>query len=391
MNGEARSHEKIVLVLQGGGALGAYQAGAYEALCEGGQMPHCIAGISIGALNAAIIAGNPPEQRAAKLRQFWELVSSRLLLPPIAEDDVSRRLFVEASAALVASTGVPGFFQPRVPPAVVMPPSTPEAISVYDTEPLRATLQELVDFDLLNSGQTRYAIGTVEVLTGNMRYFDTGKGDRITPEHVMASGALPPGLPPVMIDGEPYWDGGLVSNTPLQYVLDHSGPRHDMVVFQIDLFSAKGQMPETLLDVAQREKDIRYSSRTRFNTDMFRQMQNMRRAIKRLDRVVPDEVKDSLDWKLLSSVGCSAAITIVHLIHRRAAYATHSNDYEFSRFSVEENWNAGRKDVERTLTHPAWLNREPPKEGVTVLDLTKEIDVVGQAIVQQNGAQRRHA
>ena len=327
-------NEKIVLVLQGGGALGAYQAGAYEALCEAGLAPEWVAGISIGALNSAIIAGNPPEMRVPRLRQFWELVSSRLLLPPIAEDDVSRRIFVEASAALVASTGVPGFFQPRVPPAIVMPPSTPEAISVYDTQPLRTTLHDLVDFDLLNSGQTRFSIGAVEVTTGNMRYFDTGKGDKITPDHVMASGALPPGLPPIVIDGEPYWDGGLVSNTPLQYVLDGAGPRHDSVVFQIDLFSAKGPMPETLLDVAQREKDIRYSSRTRLNTDIFRQMQTMRRAIKRLENQLPDEVRTSLDWKLLSSISCNAAITIVHLIHRRAAYSTHSNDYEFSRAGI---------------------------------------------------------
>lgn len=367
-------NEKIVLVLQGGGALGAYQAGAYEALCEGGLVPDWVAGISIGALNAAIIAGNPLEKRVAKLRQFWELVSSRLLLPPIGDDDVSRRIFVEASAAIVASTGVPGFFEPRVPPAVVMPPSTPAAISVYDTHPLRATLLELVDFDLLNSGRTRYSIGAVEVLTANMRYFDTGKGDRITPEHVMASGALPPGLPPIVIDGKPYWDGGLVSNTPLQYVLDGTGPRQDMVVFQIDLFSAKGQMPETLLDVAQREKDIRYSSRTRLNTDVFRQMQSMRRAIRRIESQLPDELRTSLDWRLLSELGCNAAITIVHLIHRRAAYSTHSNDYEFSRFSVEKNWLGGRLDVERTLQHPEWINREPPKEGVKVLDCTKDLD-----------------
>jgi NTE family protein len=388
---QTRRHEKKVLVLQGGGALGAYQAGAYEALCEGGLMPEWVAGISIGALNAAIIAGNAPETRVGKLRQFWELVSSRLLLPPLGADDVSRRLFVEASAALVASTGVPGFFQPRVPPAVVMPPSTPEAISVYDTEPLRTTLMELIDFDLLNSGRTRYSIGAVAVKTGNMRYFDTGRGDRITPEHVMASGALPPGLPPIMIDGEPYWDGGLVSNAPLQYVLDGSGPRHDMVIFQIDLFSAKGQMPETLLDVVQREKDIRYSSRTRFNTDMLRQLQTMRRAIRRIDHLLPEDVKTSLDWKLLSSMGCSAAITIVHLIHRRAAYSTHSNDYEFSRFSVEENWLGGRKDVERTLRHPQWINRQPPKEGVTVLDCTKDIDAAAQAAVGEAGPQRRRA
>lgn len=377
-----KSNEKIVLVLQGGGALGAYQAGAYEALCEGSLVPGWVAGISIGALNAAIIAGNPIEDRVPRLRQFWELVSSRLLLPPISEDDASRRLFVEASAALVASTGVPGFFEPRIPPVVLMPVANPEALSLYDTAPLRATLLDLVDFDFLNSGATRFSIGAVEVATGNMRYFDTGKGDRITPEHIMASGALPPGLPPIAIDGELYWDGGLVSNTPLQYVLDYAGPREDMSIFQIDLFSAKGSLPQTLLDVAQREKDIRYSSRTRLNTDIFRRTQEIRRAVERLEQLLPNDLKSHPDWKLLSEFGCSASITIVHLIHRRAAYTTHSNDYEFSRFSVEEHWIDGRKDVDHTLHHPQWINRQPPKDGVTVLDCTKDLDAK---------AARRHA
>ena len=190
----------------------------------------------------------------------------------------------------------------------------------------------------------------------------------------MASGALPPGFPPVTIDGEPYWDGGLVSNTPLQYVLDGGGPREDMCVFQLDLFSAKGPMPETLFDIGQREKDIRYSSRTRLNTDAFRQMQTLRRAIRRLEKVLPDDVKASLDWQLLSSIGCDAAVTIVHLIHRRAAYWTQANDYEFSRYTIDEHWNCGKDDVERTMRHPAWKNRERPEEGVTVLDLTKELD-----------------
>ena len=232
--------EKTVLVLQGGGALGAYQAGAYEALCEAGHTPNWVAGISIGSVNAAIIAGNPPEKRAERLREFWDRVSSWLLGRPLANDDNSRRIFNETSAALAAASGVPGFFEPRVPPAVLMPQGTPEAISVYDTSPLRATLLELVDFDLLNSGLVRVSLGAVQVKTGNMKYFDTARGQTVGPEHVMASGALPPGFPPIEIDGQPYWDGGLVSNTPLQFVLEKSGPREDMVIFQIDLFSAKG-------------------------------------------------------------------------------------------------------------------------------------------------------
>ena len=365
--------EKPVLVLQGGGALGAYQAGAYEALCDTGYMPTWLAGISIGALNAAIIAGNPPDRRVARLRTFWERVSSRLLAWPLGTDDNSRRIFNETSATLAAVGGVPGFFEPRVPPAVFMPQGTPAAISVYDTHPLHTTLMELVDFDLLNSGAVRLSVGAVQVLTGNMKYFDTAK-QWVGPEHVMASGALPPGFPPIEIDGEPYWDGGLVSNTPLEYVLERSGPRQDMCIFQIDLFSAKGCLPETLFDIGQREKEIRYSSRTRLNTDIFREMQTIRRAIRHLRTMVPAEFGDNADWQILDRVACDAAITIVLLIHRRAAYWTQSNDYEFSRYSMEEHWAAGRADVEHTLNHPDWKNRTRPEEGVAIFDLTRDMD-----------------
>jgi NTE family protein len=365
--------EKTVLVLQGGGALGAYQAGAYEALAESGEMPSWVAGVSIGAINSAIIAGNSPNRRVERLRAFWDAVSSWLPGKPLANDDNSRRVFNETSAALAAISGVPGFFSPRIPPAVLSPQGTRAAISLYDTSPLKETLLELVDFDLLNSGAMRLSIGAVNVLTGNLQYFDTDH-QRIGPEHVMASGALPPGFPPVEIGGEPYWDGGLVSNTPLQQVLEHSGPRQNMCIFQIDLFSARGDMPDNLFEVPQREKEIRYSSRTRLNTDIFCELQAMRRAIRQLRGKLPPEFDDDPHWQLLDRLSCNAAITIVQLIHRRAAYWTESNDYEFSRYSIEEHWQAGRADVLRTLNHPAWKNRVPPEEGVRVLDLTREID-----------------
>jgi NTE family protein len=365
--------EKTVLVLQGGGALGAYQAGAYEALAIAGHRPSWVAGISIGAVNSAIVAGNPPEKRVERLREFWERVSSRLLAWPLAYDDNSRRIFNETSATFSAVGGVPGFFEPRVPPAVFQPQGTPEAISVYDTSPLKETLLELVDFDLLNSGAVRLSVGAVQVLSGNMKYFDTAK-QIVGPEHIMASGALPPGFPPIEIDDEPYWDGGLVSNTPLEYVLERTGPREDMVIFQVDLFSARGCMPETLFDIAQREKEIRYSSRTRLNTDIFRETQTIRRAIRHLRGKLPDELCGNPDWQLLDSVSCDAAVTIVLLIHRRAAYWTQSNDYEFSRYSMDEHWLAGSEDVELTLNHPEWKSRTRPEEGVSVLDLTRHLD-----------------
>ena len=216
---ECPANAKRVLVLQGGGALGSYQAGAYDALCTHEFDPTWVAGISIGAINAAIIAGNPKEQRVARLKEFWELVSSPVLWRPIVKGDQTRSAFNEASAAWIAAFGVPGFFTPRVPPAPLWPRGTPQAISYYDTAPLRETLTRLVDFDLVNEKHVRLSVGAVNVRTGNFAYFDNAN-EKIGPEHIMASGALPPGFPPVEIDGEHYWDGGLVSNTPLDYVLD---------------------------------------------------------------------------------------------------------------------------------------------------------------------------
>jgi NTE family protein len=190
----------------------------------------------------------------------------------------------------------------------------------------------------------------------------------------MASGALPPGFPPIEIDDQPYWDGGLVSNTPLQFVLEKSGPREDMVIFQIDLFSAKGPVPQNLFEIAQREKEIRYSSRTRLNTDIFCELQAIRRAVRHLRPTLSEQLAGNADWQLLDRLSCDAAITIVQLIHRRAAHWTQSNDYEFSRFTMEEHWASGRADVEHTLNHPEWKNRARPKEGVKVLDLTRDFD-----------------
>jgi NTE family protein len=363
--------ERIVLVLQGGGALGAYQAGAYEQLAGAKYQPSWVAGISIGAINAAIIAGNEPKARVPRLREFWDGVSSKLTGAPFAPGVDARAMFNRSSAAISASAGIPGFFAPRVPPAALRPAGTLEAISHYDTAPLRATLERLVDFDRLNSGAVRLSVGAVNVATGNFAYFDTARMT-LGPEHVMASGALPPGFPPVEIDGQLYWDGGLVSNTPLHYVLDDGGPREDMCVFQIDLFNARGPVPNTIWEVEHRQKDIRFSSRTRLNTDVFRQRQKLRQAARRLCAKLPEELKSDPDALLLDILGCDAAVSIVHLIHRRAAYQLGSKDYEFSRISIEEHWKAGQDDVKRTLRQPAWRNRTRPEDGVAIFDLTRD-------------------
>jgi len=360
--------ERMILVLQGGGALGAYQAGAYEALAEAGLEPHGVAGISIGAINGAIIAGNPPGKRVARLREFWESISAGLATSPFTGNEL-RTALNEWNAANVVAFGVPGFFSPRIPPPFLMPPGARGANSFYSTDPLRHTLETLVDFDELNSGRMRYAAGAVEIASGNLNYFDT-KDQKIAVAHVMASCALPPGFPPVMIEDKYYWDGGVVSNSPLQYVLE-SGERatSDLCLFQVDLFSARGRQPEGLPDVVQREKEIRYSSRTRLNTDFEMRIQMLRRAVHRLLGKLPESLRDDADVNLLREHACTSSVTVVHLIHRRTAYERFSMDYEFSRLSMLEHWQAGLEDVRHTLNQPEWLNRKKP-DGVLVLDLT---------------------
>ena len=362
-----------VLVLQGGGALGSYQAGAFQALCHQGFEPDWIAGISIGAINAAIIAGNPPERRVPRLKEFWELVSSPVPWNPVVKTDCGRNAFNEASAALVAAFGVPGFFTPRFPPAPLWPPGSPQSQSYYDTAPLRATLERLVDFDRINDLQTRLSVGAVSVTTGNFRYFDNVEfsklGKKIGPEHIMASGALPPGFPSIEIDGEHFWDGGIASNTPLDYVLDEETVR-DLLIFQVDLFSARGPLPETLLEAAEREKDIRYSSRTRMNTDKNKQAHNTRMALCELIAKLPDQLKNDPSVEALRAAVRENTVTVVHLIYRSKNHESSSKDYDFSHVGMVEHWSAGVRDVHLSMRHKEWLQRPQSGEAMVTYDLT---------------------
>jgi NTE family protein len=359
--------ERHVLVLQGGGALGAYQAGAYAELAAAGLAPDWVAGISIGAINAAIIAGNAPSERVAKLRAFWERVSSVLPLDEPLPGDAGRRAYSEFAATFGALFGVPGFFAPRFPPAMLRAPGGPAATSHYDTEPLARTLADLVDFSLIGKRGVRLSVGAVDVETGNFAYFDSDHGP-LTPAHVMASGALPPGFPPVEIDGRLYWDGGIVSNTPLHYVMEEHRSAEPMCIFQVDLFSARGPVPRTLAEVAQREKEIRYSSRTRMNTDMERELAEVRAALARLARRLPPELRDDADLRFLMGKVRETPVSIVHLINRREPWQTQSKDYEFSRLTVDTLWENGRRDVGRMLANKAWQNRDPLRPGVQVFD-----------------------
>jgi len=272
---------------------------------------------------------------------------------------------------------VPGFFRPRFPPEPFQPRGSLEAISYYDTAPLKSTLERLVDFDRINSGPVRLSVGAVNVRTGNFEYFDSTK-QTIDARHIMASGALPPGFAPVEIDGEHYWDGGLVSNTPLQYVLDQPGKRR-RVVFQVDLFAARGTVPTTLAEVTEREKDIRFSSRTRLNTTNELDRQVVAQAAKRLIDKLPLEWRDDPDVRALSRVRCETGVDVVHLIYRSKHYETQSKDYEFSRLSMREHWDAGRADMAHTLHDPRWLMHEPATTGVHVFDLTADQPTVAEA------------
>src|SRR3977135_2960678 len=326
-----------VLVLQGGGALGSYQAGAYQALCPFDFEPEWIAGISIGAINAAIIAGNPREKRVGRLKEFWQTVSSPVSWNPVVKGDRARSLFNETSAALIATFGVPGFFTPRIPPAPLWPQGSPQSQSYYDTAPLRGTLERLVDFDRINDVKTRLSVGAVGVTSGNFTYFDNvtfkKQGKKIGPEHIMASGALPPGFPSSEIDGEHFWDGGIASNTPLDYVLDED-LANDLLIFQVDLFSARGPLPISLLEAAEREKDIRFSSRTRMNTDKNKQVHHTRKALRDLLSKLPDELKSDPSVKFLCEVSKESTVTVVHLIYRSKNYESSSKDYDFARVGM---------------------------------------------------------
>ena len=418
--------ECIALLLQGGGALGAYQAGVYEALAEAALEPDWVAGISIGAINAALIAGNAPEERVGKLRRFWETVTadpvtgamfgtadaetslldgvaeaaalavaaplalassptrdeavrnwqeairdalaglSRLEAPVPLGGDLARKWANHWEAATALLHGAPGMFAPRPLHPFLHPSGTDGATSFYDTSALKRTLERLVDFDRINAGEMRFSVGAVNVASGNFVYFDNLTHE-IRAEHVMASGALPPGLPAVEIDGEHYWDGGLVSNTPLQWVLE-CADRQDTLAFQVDLWSARGAVPRTLLEAVTRQKEIQYSSRTRASSDQFKKEQRLRSALADLMAKLPQNLRDTPEFVLLRPEADRAVYNIVQLIYRSKHYEGDSKDFEFSRRSMREHWAAGRSDTVRTLRDPEVLERPISPDGVFIFD-----------------------
>jgi NTE family protein len=367
----ATPFESVALLLQGGGALGAYQAGVYERLAESDIEPTWIAGISIGAINSAIIAGNRREDRVARLRDFWNMVSEPRdngwgnYLGGFWSGDMARDWLGRFSAGSVAARGVPGFFMPRMPPPYLFADGG-GATSYYDTTALKSTLERLVDFDRLNAGTMRFSVGAVNVRTGNFSYFDN-EAQVIRAEHVMASGALPPAFDAVEIDGEFYWDGGLVSNTPLDWVLS-SRSGLDTLMFQVDLWSASGPLPKDLTEVAVRMKEVQFSSRTRASTDAFRKSQRLRATFNEIVTLMPPELANTPQVRMLVREADPALYNIVQLVYRSASYEGQSKDFEFSRRTMEEHWRAGYDDAATTLAHPEVLTLPTTPEGVAIYD-----------------------
>ncbi|WP_334159114.1 patatin-like phospholipase family protein [Oryzomicrobium sp.] len=369
------SYQTVALVLQGGGALGAYQAGVFEGLAAAGLQPNWVAGISIGALNAAIIAGNPPSRRVERLQEFWQTICRPPFFPPTPLGPLDVKDWPASLAELMNSweawravtEGQNGFFLPRPPFTGGRPPG-PDTASYYDTAPLKATLESLVDFERINDpGAMRVSVGAVNVRTGNFVYFDNTR-ERLRPEHFMASGALPPGFPAVEIDGEFYWDGGVVSNTPLQYVLA-TPPRRHSLVFQVDLWSARGDLPADLPEVMLRQKDIQYSSRTRTITDAMAHMQRQRRLLRELMELVPETEHRNPWYRRAAEEACDRLFNVIHLIYRDKACEGHYKDYQFGALTMREHWKSGLADIGHTLDHPEWLEMPTPEQPFVTHDV----------------------
>ncbi len=376
----ARAYEARALVLQGGGALGAYQAGVYEGLNEAGIELTDLAGISIGALNAAIIAGNPAERRVERLHTFWNTICQPYIGPaanPMVEhslfqiNDLARQFLGAVHAGSALMVGQKGFFRPRFPPAALAAALDPASVGHYDTRPLKDTLESLCDFDRINDSGLHVSVGAVNVRTGNFVYFDNRR-TRLQPEHFMASGALPPAFPAIEIDGEYYWDGGLVSNTPLSRVLEQNLAR-DTLVFQVDLWSARGPVPRSLSEVGDRIQDIRYSSRTRMVTDQMQTYRKMQRLLREvLDRVPAKQRTGDAACRQAAELACGKRSNIIHLIYRDKPYEQHFRDYQFGLATMREHWATGLQDIRNTLAHPRYLAMPDNVAGFVTHDVHRD-------------------
>ena len=349
---------QTVMVLQGGGALGAYQVGVFEALHEAGIAPQWVIGTSIGAINAALIAGSKPDERLDKLTEFWSRVQNDQLVP----GGLPNWIATATRNMMAITAGVPAFFSPN-PIAFSSPHHRlgAEAAGYYSVAPLRRTLENLVDLEQLNSGDVRITVGASCVRTAEMRYFDS-RDMPLSVDHIMASGALPPGFPPVRIDGELYWDGGILSNTPVEVVFDDN-PRKDSLVFAVHIWNPHGPEPETIWEVMNRQKDVQYSSRAAAHIKRQRQLHKMRHIIAELSKLVPEDKRRDNRLGELESYGCLTRMHVVRLLAPALDYEDHSKDIDFSAHGIRRRRDAGYEDTIRTLEQAPWRNPVDEIEG----------------------------
>ncbi|MFC0401774.1 patatin-like phospholipase family protein [Paraburkholderia rhizosphaerae] len=362
---------QVVLVLQGGGALGAYQAGVFHALHDAGIEPDWVIGTSIGAINGAIIAGNPPEKRLVRLREFWNRVTwndgcmtaMNALAPLMCGLPAS---FIEwLRDASIVTHGIPSFFTPRADAWFGLYGAVgPERAAFYHTEPLRETLASLVDFDCLNARQMRLTVGTVGVSSGHMHYF-TNRDAPLAVDHVMASAAFPPGFPSVRIGGEAFWDGGIYSNTPLEAVLDDR-PRRDSVIFTVQLWPVHGPEPLSIREAMTRQRDIQYSSRAESHLERQKQIHNLRHVIRELGKHMTTEQRDSDAVKQLLDWGCGTTMQVIELDAPRSCGHDLHKDIDFSAIGIERRWTAGYDDTRRMIARAPWCVELDPMEGIAV-------------------------
>lgn len=354
--------EQVVLVLQGGGALGAYQAGVYQGLHEGGVEPDWIVGTSIGAINAALIAGNEGAARVEKLQEFWHRVGQQSLI----EGPWSLPLIATGVANLGRLVGgVRGLFEPNPYAALGLDaPVGAERAAFYSIEPLKATLGELVDFGCVNAHRARLTVGAVNVRTGEMRYFDS-RHMPLRVEHILASGALPPAFPAIDIEGEPYWDGGVYSNTPLEVVLDDN-PRRDSVIFAVNVWHPRGEAPNTIWQALDRQKDIQYASRLQSHVARQDQIHHLRHVIDRLGAKLPEEQRSDPAIRDMIAHGCKTRMHLVSLLAPRLPGEDYLKDIDFDRERIEMRWEAGYADAQSALKEEPWRYHVDPLAGVYV-------------------------
>jgi NTE family protein len=363
---EARTGaNRIVIVFQGGGALGAYQAGVYHALHDAGIEPDWIVGTSIGAINAALIVGNEPANRIAALEEFWRRMTQKSYWGPWS---LWPKLTQYVAYGSTIASGLPNFFSPN-PHAFLSPhfPLGAERAGYYSTAPLAETLSQLVDLDLLNAKAPRLTVGAAEVTTSQMHYFDSS-GTRLGIEHILASGALPPAFPAVRIDGKLYWDGGILSNTPAEVVFDDH-PRHNSLIFAVHMWNPVGREPETMWEVLHRHKDIQYSSRVASHIRRQADIHRLRRVVRELSAFVPEHLQDHEDVRALTAFGCPTRMHVVRLLAPPSENDDHTKDVDFSMSGIRRRWDAGYEKTKRALDRAPWMDHETALEGVFLHEL----------------------